>query len=883
MPPWVAAPGPFGPGQDVATRTHLFQELEGAPLAEVITWLVPLNDHVMLNKDGSMLAAIEMTGLDRDSTGVDQMNALREQLTYSLRRLGNESPVLGWHVRRRRTTLFPQGEFPDPVSQKINELMHADYLEQVQYVNQHVITFSLTPQGNTAKLLNQLAREQERGTGLKGILHALFGSAKAALGTQTFPYETAAEIDSDLERFEKALDAFCSGAQSLGLRVLSGDELGGFLRRCSSPVLGLDLRCPLPGAAIFADEVLPDGSVDNSYSDVLVFEHNGKRQYGQCFSLDLRLLEREVNMKILDDLMGADCEFTMTHTFVSLSQSRAKGEVRAIEAYHNARKYSWKQILAAAAGRGELDEADSRKTRKTWADEASGVKEEVEESKVVLGDYYGVVMAQADSLEALEHASNTCKDILNAAQLAPRLEGLHKFSSFCSTIPGSHAQVARWMKIEQENFIDFCPSRTVGDGSLVNEDLSEKLGTRCEALIAFSTSAKTPFFYTGYVGQLGHELLLGPSRTGKTVIGILEWTQFRKYPGARVLIFDKDYSCRPAVYLQGGHYIDFTPEKRTGHCLSPIAALMKGGDLTHIAFVVSWIEMLPHARGYKPDAKDREALERAVRATANAGKDDPSLLRLGSVVARLEKSTSLAQSLSMWVGDAAYARYFDNERDDFNVDSLVGVEMGSVLTDPELSGPLMAYAFYRVSATLRRLGGEDRPVPTMIYIPECWFFLANPIFSSRLEDWLATLAKLGARVVFDTQTPEKLTQSPAFPVFRDNVPNLILTPNDKAKTGSLRNFYVEEWGLTDEDLPHIAKGVRQRDYFIYQGGIKRRISFSLSKELLSYVRSDTLAQTTLQDYIDQGLPEGWQAQYVQRLHATRTEPQQSTNSRKDER
>lgn len=866
--PWITAPGPFEPQQDVAERTALFQELEGAPLAEVITWLVPLNDHVMLNKDGSMLAALELSGLDRDSTSETQMNALREQLVYTMRRLGNEAPVIGWHVRRRRTTVFPKGQFPDPVSQRINDVMEQDFIARVQYRNQHVLTFSLNAQGNTARLLNQIAREQERGTGLKGVIRAIFCAAKSLVGKQAFPYESPAEIEPDLERFEKALEAFISGAQGLGLRLLKGSELGGFLRRCTSPVVDLDHRCPLPGAAYFADEVLPAGSVDNSYSDVLLFDHNGQRKYAQTLSLDLRLLDRQLDMTILDALMGADCEFTMCHTFVAFHKRQAQAEARSMESYHAARKFSWKQVLVAAVGRGELDESQSRRSRQAWAQEAEAVKEDVEEGKVVLGHYYGVVMPQAQDLDALAEASRICLDVLNAAQLNPRLEGLHKFSSFASTIPGSHAQVARWQRIEQENFLDFCPARTVGDGALVNHDLTEKLGQRCEALIAFTTAARTVYYYTGYVGALGHTLLLGPSRTGKTVVGILEWTQFRKYPGARVLIFDKDYSCRPAVYLQGGHYIDFTPEKKTGHRLSPIAALLKGGDLTHIAFVASWIEMLPQARGYQPTAKDREAIERAVRATALAGAKDASLLRLGQIVARLPADTELAQALNMWVGNAAYARYFDNDTDDFDVDQLVGVEMGSVLSDPELAGPLMAYAFYRVGAALRRLGAADKPVPTLIYIPECWFFLANPVFSAKLEDWLATLAKLGARVVFDTQTPEKLKQSPAFAVFRDNVPITIMTPNDKADRGSLRELYLNEFGLSDEDLPFIANGVPKRDYFLIQGGIKRRIRFALPPELVAYVRSDTLAQTTLQHFIDTGLPEGWQQEYLQRLLAS---------------
>lgn len=861
----VHQPGPFQAAQDVLERSEHFMEIDGYPLAEVVQWLSPISPRVMLCKNGSMLAAIAFEGLDIDSSSDDKMNALRSQLDYALQQIGRATPVLAWHVRRRMTRQFPQGQHPDAVTQRMNALQYEQFLSQVQYTNQHVLTFSLMPRGSASRLISAVERSQQEGGGWFQAIQSILGaSAQAIKGEAAFPYQSMADIESDREVFDKLLDTFVAACAGLSPYILHGEELGGFLQRCTNPCVGLDSRCPMPGPQALADETLPLGWVDNSFDDVLVFKHNDQKQYASCYSFDLRLVER-LSFDLLDRLMGAPFEYTLTHTFKTLDRRHAKREVGAIEAYHANRKYSIKTILAAALGKGDLDGAQVKEGRRKAADEATAIKDQVDDGEIAIGHYYGTLMVHANILDGLEQARRSAEEILQSARLQPRLEGLHKFSSYCSTMPGSHDEVARWMPIDQINFIDLGPVRTISEGSFINSALSDKLGQHCEALVAFSTRSKTPFYYTGYVGELGHELLVGPSRTGKTALATVLWSQFRKYPGAQVIIFDKDYSCRPAVYLQEGKYIDLSPEKNTGQHLSPIAALLKDGSLKHIGFVATWVEMLAKSRGYTPTSDDRRALEEALRATAMAGLSNPAQLRLGVVVSRLDLTTEFARALQMWVGEAAYGKYFDHDSDDFDLSSLIGVEMGSILTDEELAAPFMAYAFYRISAHLRQLGADDRPVPTLIYVPEAWFFLKNPVFAAQLDNWLVTLAKLGARVCFDTQTPDKLVQSPAFPSFRDNIPNLIFTPNERARTQSLHRMYVDEWGLNEEELAFIVNGLPREDYYIRQGPVCRRIKFAMPSELVAMVRSDQRAQILLSQWIEQGLPPGWQRDYVQQL------------------
>ena len=858
----------FDPGHSVAQRTEQFEAVEGSPLAEVIRWLMPLNERVILNKDGSLMACFDFVGKDVDSSDPEDVNQVRSQLVYVMEQLQDLGPTITWQVRRRITTKYPQGVYPDAITSRMNDLQAEKFISDVHYVNRHTLILSLPPAGGSTRLVDAIARAQSRGLFQIGRI-LLGGLYKSIKGDDDFPYSNMEEVEQALALFEKVVDTFLASTAGLKTRVMTGAVLGGFLQLASTPTSDLDCRAELSihGTSML-DEVLPQGTINNEYADVLEFQHNTKKIWACSYTLDLRRREK-IGMDLLDQLMSAPCEFTLSQVYKALPRNKAAKAVAEAEVYHANRKYSLKSFFAAAVSHGDVSRLQTNEAREKDANEARSLKENIEAGKEGAGYYYGVVMIQAATTAGLETAQKKVEEILQAARLSPRLEGLHKFSSFCATIPGSQEEVARWVKITSENFVDLCPSRTVSDGAYVNEYLSDSIGAPCHALVAFPTKSKTPFYYTGYVGQVGHELVIGGTGTGKTAISTILWSQFRKYPGARVLVFDKNYRFRPAIFLQVGNYLDLNPEKQEGanrKRMSPIAALMKDGSQRHIPFIARWLELLASMRGYTVTSVDRKDLEVALRATAELGQVEPSALRLGTVVVRLDATTALAQQLALWVGDSAYAGYYDNASDDFNIDQLTGIEMGSVLSNEELAAPFMMYAFYRIEVRLRDMGArEDAPIPTQIYIPEAWYFVRQPTFAAELDEWLVTLRKLGARITLDTQNPDKLIQSPVFAAIRDNIPSLILTPNPRAFTASLSRMYTEELGFSEHELNYIARGTPGQDYYIKQGEISRRISMRLSPELVAMVRSDPKAQKALDHYIHLGLPDGWQQKYIQEL------------------
>src|SRR3546814_3239930 len=73
-----------------------------------------------------------------------------------------------------------------------------------------------------------------------------------------------------------------------------------------------------------------------------------------------------------------------------------------------------------------------------------------------------------------------------------------------------------------------------------------------------------------------------------------------------------------------------------------------------------------------------------------------------------------------------------------------GLETGRLVGAPAAPA-VLAYLFHRIG---RRLDGR----PSLIMIDEGWLPLDDPLFGRQLKEWLKTLRKKNASVVFATQS-----------------------------------------------------------------------------------------------------------------------------------
>jgi type IV secretion system protein VirB4 len=201
----------------------------------------------------------------------------------------------------------------------------------------------------------------------------------------------------------------------------------------------------------------------------------------------------------------------------------------------------------------------------------------------------------------------------------------------------------------------------------------------------------------------------------------------------------------------------------------------------------------------------------------------------------VDKPGSIASRLKAWYGEGRYARIFDNPYDslDFSTHRTFGFEMGHVLEDKTRLSPVLMYLFHKVNLSLDG-------TPTMIVLDEAWALIDNPIFASKIKDWLKTLRKLNAMVVFATQSVEDATNSSISDTLLQQTATQIFLPNPKATEAYKKSFM-----LSDREFNLLRTTDPGSRYFLLKQGkdvVVARIDLSGMEEEINVLsaRADTV-------------------------------------------
>jgi type IV secretion system protein VirB4 len=594
--------------------------------------------------------------------------------------------------------------------------------------------------------------------------------------------------------------------------------------------------------------------------DFLVFRNGPHRRK---FTVAVTVAEYPASLDLgsLDRLYSVPGEMTISFTVRHIPRSEAEKYAEQMRNYHSGRSFSWKTTVKSAVGDGGTGPTNPGRER--MADDSATFL-----GRLTKGDISGVwlylcVLCHGDTLEEADATAERVDAIFRACHIRPDREELHLVSAFATSIPGGWKDCARWKFFSSEAFAMIAPVHTVLRGNMENRYLAEQTKQPAPALAVLPTEHATPFYLNTHVHDLGHGFFIGPSRAGKSVAANLFWSQFRRYPDAQVFIFDKDFSSRIPILLQGGTYLDFGREGMAAR-FNPIASLTRATLEKRMA----WIELLLAQRGYSLNAEDSKVLEQSLLSTLDLPQD---LRRLSTVFSQIGRQ-DLKEALEPWIGGRSLARYFDNEVDGFlsamtaGGSRLMGLEVGPLLAHPQVAAPMMAHAFESIDSMLLAQREQGIVRPTFIYLAEVWHLIQNEQSATKLVDWLKTLAKRCAVVWMDTQSPEDLALSAIWPALRDNVPNRIFLPNRAATSESLLKIYQREFELSQNQIERIAGGTQKRDYFIKHGQISRMVQIRLAPDTLACLRSDMAAQIVFdKHYADGAGAPGWQERYIEEV------------------
>lgn len=170
----------------------------------------------------------------------------------------------------------------------------------------------------------------------------------------------------------------------------------------------------------------------------------------------------------------------------------------------------------------------------------------------------------------------------------------------------------------------------------------------------------------------------------------------------------------------------------------------------------------------------------------------------------LLQANDLKQALRPYCVGGAYGRLLDAEAEHLGTASVQAFEIEG-LVGTGAAPAVLAYLFHRIGD---RLDGR----PTLLIIDEGWLALDDDGFSGQLREWLKTLRKKNASVIFATQSLSDIDGSAIAPAIIESCPTRLLLPNERAIEPQITAIY-RRFGLNDRQIEILARATPKRDYY----------------------------------------------------------------------
>ncbi|MEO0995303.1 MAG: conjugal transfer protein TrbE, partial [Pseudomonadota bacterium] len=390
-------------------------------------------------------------------------------------------------------------------------------------------------------------------------------------------------------------------------------------------------------------------------------------------------------------------------------------------------------------------------------------------------------------------------------------ETVNAVDAWLGSLPGHAYANVRQPPISTLNLAHMIPLSAVWAGPERDEHFD------APPLLYGKTEGATPFRLSLHVGDVGHTLVVGPTGAGKSVLLALMALQFRRYARSQVFAFDFGGSIRAAALAMGGDWHDLggglTEGSDASVSLQPLARINVASERSWAGY---WIAAILAREGVAITPEVKEHIWTALTSLASA----PVAERTITGLAVLLQSNDLKQALRPYCVGGAYGRLLDAEAEHlggadvqaFEIEGLVGTGAAPAV---------LAYLFHRIGD---RLDGR----PTLLIIDEGWLALDDDGFAGQLREWLKTLRKKNASVIFATQSLSDIDGSAIAPAIIESCPTRLLLPNERAIEPQITAIY-RRFGLNDRQIEILARATPKRDYYCQSRRGNRLFELGLSE------------------------------------------------------
>jgi type IV secretion/conjugal transfer VirB4 family ATPase len=754
-------------------------------LADFLPWAALVDEGVVLNKDGSFQRTARFRGPDLDSAVPAELVAVAGRLNNALRRLGS-----GWAVfveaQRHAAFHYPESRFPDAASALVDAERKAEFEEEgVHFESSYFLTFLyLPPAEDAARAERFLYEGRERAEG---------ASAREAL--RGFVDRT----DRVLQLVEGFMpeSAWLDDAETLTY--------------LHATVSTKRQRVRVPEIPMHLDAVLADQPLTAGLEPMLGEAH--------LRVLTLVGFPTATTPGLLDELNRLAFPYRWSTRAIMLDKTDATKLLTKIRRQWFAKRKSIAAILKEVMTNEASALLDTDAHNKAM--DADAALQEL--GSDIIGQAYvtASVTVWDNDPRIADEKLRLVEKVIQGRDFTCMVETVNVVEAWLGSLPGHAYANVRQPPVSTLNLAHMMPLSAVWAGPARDEHF------KAPPLFFARTEGSTPFRFSLHVGDVGHTLVVGPTGAGKSVLLALMALQFRRYANSQIFAFDFGGSIRAAALAMNGDWHDLggalSEDAAEPVALQPLALIDNAAER---GWAAEWIGAILAREKISVTPEVKDLLWSALSSLASAPVAERTLTGLSVLL----QSQSLKRALQSYCLGGPYGRLLDAEAERLGGSSVQAFETEGLI-GTGAAPAVLAYLFHRIEG---RLDGR----PTLLIVDEGWLALDDEGFAGQLREWLKTLRKKNASVIFATQSLSDIDGSAIAPAIIESCPTRLFLPNERAIEPQITAIY-RRFGLNDRQIEILARATPKRDYYCQSRRGNRLFELGLGDVALAFTATSS--------------------------------------------
>jgi type IV secretion system protein VirB4 len=762
----------------------------------------------VLNKDGSFQRTARFRGPDLDSATPAELVGTTARLNNALRRLGS-----GWAIfveaQRDAANRYPESRFPDAVSALVDAERKAQFEEEgAHFESAYFLTLCWLPPAEDAARAEAWLYE---------------GRAKGGVDGR----EVLRGFIDRTSRVLQLVEGFVPDAA-----WLDDQETLTYLHSCISTKRH---RVRVPEVPMHLDALLVDEPLAGGLEPRLGSQH--------LRTLSVIGFPTATFPGVLDELNQLAFPYRWATRAIMLDKMDATRLLTKIRRQWFAKRKSIASVLKEVMTNEASALLDTDAANKAL--DADAALQEL--GSDTIGEAYVTAtlsVRDADPRTADEKL-RLVEKVIQGRDFTCIAETVNAIEAWLGSLPGHTYANVRQPPISTLNLAHMIPLSAVWAGP----ERDEHLGA--PPLFVAKTEGSTPFRFSLHVGDVGHTLIIGPTGAGKSVLLALMALQFRRYAQSQVFAFDFGGSIRAAAIAMGGDWHDLggalSDDNSNAVALQPLAAIDEAAER---AWAAEWVAAILTREGLTVTPEAKEHLWTALSSLASAPAGERTLTGL----AVLLQSSALKQALRPYCIGGPFGRLLDAEAERLGEADVQAFETEGLIGS-SAAPAVLSYLFHRIEG---RLSGA----PTLLIIDEGWLALDDTDFAEQLREWLKTLRKKNASVVFATQSLADVAGSAIAAALIESCPTRLFLPNERAIEPQITAVY-RQFGLNDRQIEIIARATPKRDYYCQSRRGNRLFELGLGEAALAVTAASSKSdQATIADLLATHGADGFAAAWL---------------------